>query len=184
MPAFYKPPFDIKEDCVIVDIDDTVARTTLNVSPPDMSSQPVGTKLRDIWDKYHKDIMYYDLEYIEPLNSVITLIEAYIYFTCNPKVIFMTGREDNENGLIRLNTARFISKYFEGYSSPAKCNEYLLMRPKDDYRPNDVVKEELLTKYVLPEYNVLMAFDDNEENVEMFKRHNILTIQPHLNREV
>ena len=182
MPMFYKlEPYTQKQNCIIVDIDDTVARTTLNVSPPDMSSQPVGTKLRDIWDKYHKDIMYYDLEYIEPLNSVITLIEAYIHFTCNPKVIFMTGREDNENGLIRLNTYRFISKNFEQYNRPIYFNyETILMRPKDDYRPNDVVKEELLTKYVLPEYNVLIAFDDNEANAKMFKNYGITTIQPHI----
>lgn len=182
MPMFYKlePYYIPKQNCIIVDIDDTVARTTLNVSPPDMSLQPVGTKLRDIWDKYHKDVKYYGLEYMKPLHNVINLIEGYTHYCCISHVIFLTGREDNENGLIRLNTARFISKYFEGYSSPAKCNEYLLMRPKDDYRPNDVVKEELLTKYVLPEYNVLIAFDDNEANVKMFKNYGISVVKPYV----
>lgn len=184
MPAFYKKPFDIKEDCVIVDIDDTVARLTLNVIPPHMNPDLVEQKLRVIWDKYHADVKFYDPQYIEPITPMIELIENYAN-TNFAEIIFLTGRESGANGKIRLNTWEFIHKNFERFSHlKFHVNRYLLMREPNDFRPNDVVKEELLTKYVLPEYNVLMAFDDNEANVEMFKRHNILTIQPHLNREV
>ena len=36
-----------------------------------------------------------------------------------------------------------------------------------------LVKEELLTKHILPEYDVVMAFDDNEENTQMFLKYGI-----------
>ena len=179
MPMHYRLNF-IKKRCIIVDIDDTIGRSTLNVIPPNMDPDSLGKDIRELWNKYHEDVKYYDLEYIKPLHNVINLIEGYIHYCCISHVIFLTGREDNENGLIRLNTARFISKYFEGYSSPAKCNEHLLMRPKDDYRPNHLVKEELLTKYILPEYDVVMVFDDNEENTQMFLKYGINVVKPYV----
>lgn len=184
MPVFYRPEPHIKLNCVIVDIDDTVARLTLDVKPPYMNPDVVGQKLRLVWNKYHADVKFYSPQFIEPIKPMIELIETYAnkHFA---EIIFLTGREGVQNGQIRFNTWTFIHENFERYNGLSlPYNDYLFMREPNDFRPNDVVKEEILTKYILPRYDVLMAFDDNEDNVKMFKKHNILTIQPHLNREV
>ena len=49
----------------------------------------------------------------------------------------------------------------------------LMMRPKGDSSHDDVEKEHLLSKKVSRQFKVEKAYDDQKNNVKMFKKHGI-----------
>lgn len=49
----------------------------------------------------------------------------------------------------------------------------LYMRPTDDTRKDKVVKRDLLTEQVLPNFDVKKAYDDKSKNVKMFRKEGI-----------
>ena len=167
----------MKHKCIIVDIDETIAYE------PFKDDLPYGVEnKRETWDEYHKKRKYYSTKIIKPIRETIELIEGYYnnsYTT--PTVIFLTARENTHNGLILLNTYRFIRKYFKCFNNPQDFGRkyYLLMRKENDYRPSYEIKEEYLRDNILPYYKVILAFDDDESNKDMFLKNGITVIQPH-----
>ena len=167
----------MKHKCIIVDLDWCVAYE------PFVGELPYGVQYeREAWDEYHAKRKFYSPKIFKPIKEVIELIEGY-YNLChvNPMVFFLTSREDTANGLIRLNSYRFIRKHFKCFHDPQDYGRryHLLMRKENDYRPSSAVKEEFLKNDILPYYKVILAFDDDESNKDMFLKNGITVIQPH-----
>lgn len=167
----------LKQKCIIIDIDETIAYEPFTDDLPYSAENK-----REAWDEYHAKRKFYSTKIIKPIRETIELIEGY-YNSCHvkPTVIFLTARENTHNGLILLNTYRFIRKYFKCFNSPQDFGNkyYLLMRPENDYRPSDIIKEQYLKDNILPYYNVVLAFDDDIRNIDMFLKNGITVLQPH-----
>jgi hypothetical protein len=166
----------IKKNCIIVDLDGTV------VLDKNIKSLPLSLN-RDEWNNFHKEKDMYHPDSFKPVTEVIDLIERYYNsFYETPYVIFLTAREDTGFGLIGCNTLLFIRKNFEIFNSP-KCykRDYnLLMRKENDFRSSVEIKEDFLTNEILPNFNVLLAFDDEENNIKMFQKHGITALKVYI----
>jgi len=159
---------------IIVDLDGTIlSNSSRHAIPQD--------NIREEWDNFHRLNYFYNPNKLTPIKEVIDIIESIYngkkYF--KPMVIFLTGREDTSNGLIRLNCYRFIKQNFKIFSSPYCYNrDYkLLMRKENDFRPSDKVKEDFLKNEIIPNYIPILAFDDEESNINMFKKNNITALR-------
>jgi predicted kinase len=85
-------------------------------------------------------------------------------YDCN--VIFCSGRSEE----YRRITEEWLDIYV-GLSDP------LFMRPAKDYRDDALVKEIILDFEILPQYQVLLAIDDRQRVVDMWRRRGITTLQ-------
>ena len=92
------------------------------------------------------------------------------------EVLFLTAREDTEDGLIKYNTEKFIRNSFPLLQQQ---DFKLFMRPENDFRPSHQVKEQILTEEILPIYDVIMAFDDDRNNIKMFINNGITALEVH-----
>lgn len=84
-------------------------------------------------------------------------------------VIFMSGRQEKDRKVTELwltfNVAPFILDW------------ELFMRPTRDQRSDAIVKGELYRRHVAERYNVLMAFDDRDQIVALWRSLGIPTFQ-------
>ena len=164
----------MKEYAIILDLDNTLVYSTIKGTIPENNT-------REEWDEFLKNNEYYNVKYMEPIFETIELLEkfykGFLYY--KPKFIFLTAREDTANGLVRLNTYRFIKNNFSMFDTPHCYNRdyLLLMRKENDFRTNTEVKEDYLKNYILPNYEPLFAFEDEEENVKMFSRNGVVTLK-------
>lgn len=162
----------IKQKAIIVDLDWCCCYEPFIGDVPQNSN-------REEWDKFHEDRYFYSPKSYRPIREIIDLIEGYYNSSyIKPMIIFLTSREDTAQGLIRLNSYRFIRKNFKCFHRPQDYNRsyLLLMRKEDDYRPSAEIKEEYLHE-ILKNYNVIMAFDDDKNNVNMFVENGVTTLQ-------
>ena len=161
-------------NAIIVDLDQTVALEKFNEDLPQNSS-------REEWDKFHEKRGYYSLEYFTPIYETIDVVEGYYnsFKFDIPTVIFMTAREDTHNGLIRLNSYRFIKKYFKNFNNVGAYNSAykLLMRKENDYRSSSEVKQDMLNEIIEQGYRPLIVFDDDDDNRQMFLNNGITVFQ-------
>jgi hypothetical protein len=81
-------------------------------------------------------------------------------------VILVSGRVERT----REKTVAWLKESFVHYDA-------LLMRPDGDFRADDVLKEEILDRDILPNYAVDMAFDDRDRVVAMWRRRGIPCLQ-------
>lgn len=136
--------YDIeKENCIIVDIDGTIAHMGYRRGPFD-------------WHKVDLD---------EPDITIIEIVKA-LSAKFDATVIFMSGREGND--VCRKKTKAWLDKY--GLINNHSMRTTLLMRSEKDYRKDSVVKKELYENYVKPNYNVLFVLDDRQQVVDMWRR--------------
>jgi len=154
-----------KLKAIIVDID--------NVLVDSRAMQPYLPKnkfCRKAWDEYHK---HYNLC---TLNK--DMWEIIFDLSATFEVIFLTGREEviSETINTRLITEKQIP-------SSAYRNNTLLMRKYNDYRSDHVIKEEYV-KELVKEYGIILAIDDLEANIDMFKRYNIPTALYNMNKGI
>ena len=76
------------------------------------------------------------------------------------QLFFFSGREDR----FRPQTVAWLSRH--GY----KPEHYeLYMRPTGDFRPDDVIKLEIFDRVIRDKYNVLVAFDDRDRIVSLWR---------------
>ncbi len=171
----YKP----SENCIIIDLDGTVAQEN-NIA--DLSN----IVTREDWDKFHESKKWYAPSEFKPIHKVIDIINSfYNSFYNSPYVIFLTAREDTKEGLIRLNSLRFIR---ENFTMCENIKDYgfafdLLMRKENDFRPSSIVKEDFLLHEILPNYDVILAFDDEENNIKMFQKHGITALKVYIGED-
>lgn len=81
-------------------------------------------------------------------------------------IIIMTGRSE----VCRVDTEQWLKNYDIAYDA-------LYMRKEGDYRPDDTVKSEFLDKAIGDGYNVIMAFEDRDRVVKMFRNRGIKCLQ-------
>lgn len=74
------------------------------------------------------------------------------------KIIFMSGR--SEEG--RVPTEQWLEFYGFKYHA-------LFMRKKDDFRKDNIIKEELYNEHVKGKYNVRVIYDDRQQVVDMWR---------------
>ena len=152
----------MKQKAIIVDIDGTLTRDPLLIN--DKSREG-----RDVFYQKIDEYLRVKRELIKPVVNLIQLIFNY----SNIKIIFLTAREDRYD--IKENTIKFLENKI--LCDCDYCSFDLYMREENDLRLNYEVKEQILKEEILPFYDVLFALDDEDENVEMFRRNGILVLQ-------
>ena len=85
------------------------------------------------------------------------------------KIIFLSGRQDTKQ--CREDTEKWLKDNL-GLSEVT-----LLMRCEGDFRPDDVVKNELYQKYIKNKYNVVCVFDDRDKVVKIWRNLGLLCCQ-------
>ena len=143
------------EDAIICDLDGTLAdfehRTHLVNTKP--------KKFEQFYDECDKD-------------SVIVPVWEIIYKMCidsykpKYKLIFVTGRPERTRSKTTawlFNMCRFID-----YT--------LYMRADGDRRPDDIIKQEILDKY-LDKSKILFVLDDRQKVVDMWRRNGLTCLQ-------
>lgn len=76
------------------------------------------------------------------------------------KVLFVSGRSE----AVRTETLIWLDKYV--LYTPS---QFLYMRPAGDHRPDNIVKRELLARIRADGYEPIMAFDDRDQVVAMWR---------------
>lgn len=138
------------EDCVIVDLDGTIC-------------------LHNGRNPYDLTKVKYDKANI-PLVRLLRIINRYPY-----KILFVSGREGTEQ--CKNDSYNWITNNY-AYQGDDYMRWELFMRKKDDYRPDDIVKEEIYHEQIEPYYNVLAVFDDRDRCVKLWRHKlNLLTLQ-------
>ena len=132
----------MKMRCYLFDIDGTVADLTHRL--PHIQKEPKD------WDAFFAaccdDV---------PINHVIDLIQQ---LRKHRAIVFVSGRSSQ----IRSETTAWLEKHLLG-------GEALYMRRAGDYRPDYIVKAELLDQIRADGYEPIMAFDDRDQVVEMWR---------------
>ena len=119
------------------------------------------------WDRFNT--MYH---LCKPNYFMIDYIK---YLSQKYPIFFVTSRELSLVGHNTLNiTLNQLDLAFNGFA-PIQSPHKLLMRKYNDYNHSDVVKEEILTKMILPNYNPILAIDDSKKNCDMFRKYGIDT---------
>lgn len=148
----------MKDKCIIIDIDGTIALDKHGeIIPTDFT--------REGWNNFHKNMDMYNVDRFIPIWSTINIVKSIANDSLNTIVLFfVTAREDTGKGKIRTNTLEFITDYFNYI-----VDEQLYMRSENDFRSSAEVKRDILLHDILPNYDVLLALDDEEDNIKMFQ---------------
>jgi len=82
------------------------------------------------------------------------------------KVILVTGRDES----CREITEEWLKFHNIPYSE-------MYMRPKDDYRRDNIIKKEILDNNIRNKYNVLFVYDDRNQVVSMWRENGVKVFQ-------
>jgi hypothetical protein len=85
---------------------------------------------------------------------------------CANRVILCSGRGEQERPV----TEAFLKKYQIPYVA-------LYMRAEGDYRPDDIIKAELLARIRADGYDPKLAFDDRDRVVAMWRANGVICAQ-------
>lgn len=146
----------IRKKCYIFDIDGTMADAAHRMYHL--------SKDKPSWDDFFADAMDDN-----PIEGVVELYKAImslrsVYLT-NLQIVCVTGRKEKQRKL----TLDWLMKVT--YHLP----DALYMRGNADHREDYVVKEDILDQMILDGYDPIMAFEDRNSVVDMWRRRGILT---------
>lgn len=136
----------------VFDIDGTIAR--------------MGDRLKCIqsdpkdWDSFHKRV-----DEDEPIEPMLQLLEDILYSSRRPAVVFLTARNES----CREETEHWLYKHADLYDPT------ILMRKGHDYRPDTIVKPELLKKAGI---EPIVIFEDRNSVVKMWRELGYCCCQP------
>ena len=99
---------------------------------------------------------------IEPIAMIARL------WTMGNRVIICSGRSED----VRDATEKWLAKMWGNFIS----HSGLYMRKSGDYRPDDIVKSELLDQIFADGYKPVMVFEDRLRVIEMWKRRGLLVL--------
>ncbi|MFD4242694.1 hypothetical protein ACFWP3_13995 [Streptomyces sp. NPDC058525] len=141
---------------VIVDIDGTVAKHELSD----------GTLLRG-----HREytLVVWDLPNSPIIETVNALRDA------GHQIIFCSGRPERDDGgySVRAATRSWLGQHLGKWADDA----LLLMRGQGDMRPDHAVKHELFNAHIRDVYDVLLALDDRDRVVALWRSLGIVCLQ-------
>lgn len=129
--------------CYLFDIDGTLADITHRL-------KHIQKEPKD-WDSF-----FADCPDDRPIPHIIELAQDLM--RAGKFVIFVSGRSDQ----VRLETLEWL------YNNVG-ASRTLYMRKAGDHRPDHIVKAELLDQIVADDYEPIMAFDDRNQVVEMWR---------------
>lgn len=142
---------------VVVDIDGTVANIKhrlayIKTSPKNYDAFYAGV--------YHDEV-YHD---------IVFLVQS--LFNAGATIIMASGRPEKT----RENTERWLIE-----KAGLDCWVKLYMRADNDFRPDDIIKLELLEQMQNDGYNPTMAIDDRQRVVDMWRNAGLrcLQVAPH-----
>lgn len=105
-----------------------------------------------------------EMVYDKPIWPVIDLISA--LDAAQHNIIFASGRPDD----YRDETEAWLSAHGLQYSP-------LYMRKARDYRPDDIIKEEILDKIIADGFAPILVIDDRTRVVKMWRRRGLICLQ-------
>lgn len=133
--------------CYIFDIDGTIADCSHRL--PHIQKEPKDW--RSFFAACHGDA---------PISHVIELAETLA--AAEENIVFVSGRSDE----CRTQTEAWLFDHF-AFEAP------LFMRKAGDHRPDDIVKSELLDEVFAAGWSPVMAFDDRDRVVAMWRSRGI-----------
>jgi|ERR1700722_954582 len=136
---------------IIVDIDGTIADCRHRIH--------LVKDGRKEWKKFF-DLMHEDL----PIQPVIRLVNA--MFNANSDILYVTGRPEEYRAAT--------TNWFQ--DNTVHCND-ILMRKTGDFRPDYIIKEEILFQQQGIGFWPDLVIDDNQVVVDMWRKHGIITLQ-------
>jgi hypothetical protein len=102
----------------------------------------------------------------EPNRPVVVAVQALAAHPEVSAIIAISGREERAREI----TASWLAEF------GVPCRE-LLMRADGDYRPDDVVKEEIFRQKIQHRYSVVGVIDDRDSVVQMWRRIGLVCFQ-------
>jgi hypothetical protein len=141
---------------VIVDIDGTVAKHAL----------PDGTLLMG---HHEYRLVSWELPHAPVIAAVLALRDA------GYRIVFCSGRPERDTmGFdVRAATSGWLRRHLGEWTAAAP----LLMRAEGDRRPDDVVKRELFNAHIRDVHDVLLALDDRDRVVAVWRSLGIVCLQ-------
>ena len=134
---------------------------------------------RKNWTDYYKGIPFDNI-----IPKVKSTLEAHVRDGCH--IVYITAREellvdgtrtrDGREDRVSLPIRKWTEDWLHKHSAPGwPSGATLLMRKHKDHRPSSVVKEDMLIKYLggNKSNNVVLALDDNESVINMYRRNGI-----------
>ena len=138
---------------IICDIDGTLLDITARIPWIKKASPPNWKRFREEW--------WSDT----PIESIVTIIQT-LGEHSEHNVIIASGRPEKA----RPQTELQLHRLFINYNA-------LFMRATGDFRPDYIVKEEILARIKANGYEPKLAFDDRQQVVDMWRRNGIRCAQ-------
>ena len=155
-----------KAQCIYSDIDGTLA---------DIEHRRHYTQKTVEYPKPHWGKFFAEMVNDKPNKFCVEIIRAMLAKASNMtpeerpyELVIATGRPDNYH----QQTTEWLHQTF-GY----KNYSHLLMRPRNDFRKDSIVKEIMLEFEIKTRYDVLFALDDRDQVVEMLRKHGVRVLQ-------
>lgn len=139
-----------KPPCVIVDIDGTLSNAS--------HRQHLVQDGNKDWDRFY-DLCEFD-DFHPHIGVIVNLL--YDFY----KIVLVSGRVER----VRDKTVKWLDQHKVSYDE-------LFMRPDGDFRPDDVLKAEILGRDIAPKWHPVMAFDDRDRVVAMWRKCGIPCLQ-------
>lgn len=143
---------NIKKDCYIFDLDGTLA--DISIRREIAINEKTDNQKKFNWKRF------FDPELIINDFPNKNVIDFFKHLVLKDKTIFIvTGRSENLN----LVTCQWFAKYsIHGY-------EEMFMRKYGDHREDTIVKDEIYREKIQPYYNVVLAVDDRNSIVNLWR---------------
>jgi len=155
--GLYKNP---REEAYIFDLDGTLCDTSKRTHF--VSNLPEGVKAD--WNSFFAGISDDEPnKAVENLYGLVRIMQNELGYG---KIIFVSGRPER----YRKVTEEWLAKY--GFDF-----DLLLMRRDGDRRDDNLVKQDILNKYLKPYFNIVWACDDRDRVVKMWRANGITCFQ-------
>lgn len=164
---------------IIFDIDGTLADNTermhaitraraerLGVTVEDLQAQHVPWEQED-WEAFNSKC-HLD----KPIGPVCD-VAAGVMRLGRYVPLFVTGRVEACRD-VTMEWLWDTGIFHDVFMRPSLLRETLFMRPDGDHRPDYILKEEILDKYIIPYWQLVMAFEDRPAVADMWRRRGIL----------
>ena len=158
-----------KRNLFIFDIDGTLADLThrLHYIKFNASMHGFERDFKPNWDAFHEHV-----DKDEPIEPVIKLCETLLI--TNNDVWFFTGRMEHS----RRKTYRWLFNNIRWFHNHDLYDHQLVMRQTGDFRPDYIIKKEMLDNMLDEDKERLVCiFDDRQQVVDMWRKNGITCLQ-------
>ena len=159
------------KDIIVCDLDGTLCNIDHRLHFVQYVNKPVeGVSLdcnerpRKDWDSFFAGVPNDTVN--EPVLEVLERFQFEDF-----KIIFSSGRPER----CRLDTIEWLYKHTNLFGAD-KSGASLYMRQDGDFRRDDIVKQEILDKYIDKD-RVLFVLDDRDQVVDMWRRNGLTCFQ-------